>query len=99
MSMDTKDFLELEENLMQFLASETRRVANAEPKDASQMHVGDLTDMVEATEYARRFLATAQEFLRQINRPVRCVIGPCFSPPEGWGVLVRVERLPDSAED
>ncbi|MEE8107284.1 MAG: hypothetical protein V3T86_17245 [Planctomycetota bacterium] len=98
MPIDTKDFQELEENLMQFLASETRRVANAEPKDGSQMHVGDLADMDEAMEYAKRFLAAAQEFLTRINRPVRCVIGPCFSPAEGWGVLVRVERLPDQLE-
>ena len=84
---------------MQFLASEVRRVANAEPKCGSQMHVGDLADADEAMEYSRRFLEAAHGFLKQINTPVRCVIGPCVSPPEGWGVLVRVERLPDTPED
>ncbi len=85
---------ELVQSLMRFLPNEVRRVTRAEAGQGSHMHVGDLADGAEASRVAQRFLDASQAYLQSLNHPVRVVIGPCFSPREGWGVLVRVERLP-----
>ena len=90
------DMEELVQSLMKFLPSEVRRVSRAQAGQGSHMHVGDLADEEEASRVAERFLHASKEYLRTLTHPVRVVIGPCFSPREGWGVLVRVERLPES---
>lgn len=87
---------ELVQSLMKFLPNEVRRVSRAPAGQGSHMHVGDLANEAEASRVADCFLDAAKEYVQTLTHPVRIVIGPCFAPREGWGVLVRVERLADS---